>query len=200
MRGALTLSAEFSDDSFMLYVGDADLEEVALDFARFADPIVIRNVEFKMYMEDGKLCLAHESQSSWAEYWRAMNQARPRLLESAQELKMLEVELNSMLEEVMSGFLTDNQVRGIGLSITDKLVQISNMKRNVTTCENVVAHLGDEPPRFEISTFRVPQCEPVLLQLPTNETCPVVFLRNTSRKTLVPTKTFSCSNEPLSFN
>jgi hypothetical protein len=200
MSGDLTLSGNVSDDSFMLYVGDADLEEVVLDFARFAEPIVIRNVEFKVYVEDGKLCLVHESQSSWTQYWHAMNEARSRLLESAQELKMLEVELNSMLEEVMSGFLTDNQVRGIGLSITDKLVQISSMKRNVTRCENEIARLGDEPPRFEISTFRVPQCEPVLLQLPTNETCPVVFLRNTSRKTLVPTKTFSCSNEPLSFN
>jgi hypothetical protein len=175
-------------EDFVLYVGDVDLQEVVLDFAQ---PIVIRNVEFKAHIEDDKLCLVHESQICWAAHWHVMNEVRPRLLESVQELKMLEVELNSMLQEAMTGTLADNQVRGIGLAITDKLVHISNVKQRIAEFENMIEDMGDEPPRFEILTFRIPQCEPVILQLPTNETCPVVLIRNTARKTLVPIKTFS---------
>ena len=58
---SMDLTGEVCEDDCVLYVGDVDLEEVSLDFGRFADPMVIRNVEFKVYIEDGQLCAPYGS-------------------------------------------------------------------------------------------------------------------------------------------
>jgi hypothetical protein len=165
----------------MLYIGEEDGVRVDLD--RWADPVIINNLEFEVRLVENKLQLTHKTKvdnPAWLAHHAHMASARSNLLACETRLQNLMQNKLSVEEEIMSTWLTNNEIRGLCIQLPDLYLALVDAKRLLNKAQKEVDALGPEPSQtqhVEHRVYHVPDGERVLLSLPTGDMCAVLFLK-----------------------
>ena len=165
----------------MLYIGEEN--GLCMDWDRWADPVIINNMEFEVRLVDNKLQLTHLTKvdhPAWVAHRKHMAAASSNVLACEMRLQTIMQHKLEVDEEILSLCLTNNEIRGLCIQLPDLYLELVGAKKLLNKAQKEVDALGAEPPNtqhVERRVYHVPDGERVLLSLPTGDTCAVLFLK-----------------------